>query len=342
MRSMLTIVSGFFAILALIPIKAFPVSLVEIKKLDFPNNVHSVRFSPRSSYFAVRTEVTYEVYNSKFKLLPTKPCKYLEDLHEYEMVFSPDERYLLLGNCQGKKTISILNLQTLKIEKTLKTKGSGIWVTSMLFSPDGEFFVAGSSHTAINIWKAKKGFKHHTLLKGYSIGNYAMAFSPNGEYLAIGNQNRFIRILNVKSGFSMYKIINTRKTENANFMNNISFSPNGKNFIASCSYNITTWKVERDFEYVNEKNINEALYNFGDIVFLTKPTNAIFVINSGSKIVMGKIEENFKVNKALHLSNKEINCIDYSPNGRYLAYGESLINDDMTVKKYARIFEVVD
>ena len=68
--------------------------------------------------------------------------------------------------------------------RLLRTLGSGMPITSVSFSPNGQWLATGSSDMTARIWHVQSGqqlstFSHSRPLK-------AVAFSPNGQWLATG------------------------------------------------------------------------------------------------------------------------------------------------------------
>jgi WD40 repeat protein len=69
-------------------------------------------------------------------------------------------------------------------------------ITSVAFSPDGNYITSGSADSTIKLWSVNR-LKEITTLKGHSDAVTAVAFSCDGKYLASGSDDSTIKLWRV-------------------------------------------------------------------------------------------------------------------------------------------------
>lgn len=185
-----------------------------IAKIQSAGTVGNIRFSPDGKYLAVVSDIEdsgdgktiVELWDVQLKKLATvQPAKGAaiggSSLYVMSQIaFSPDGSKLATNT---KQTVEVWDLKTGELTQTLK--GHQGEVTSVWFSPDGQFMVSTSERRVADdqepvgeliIWNALNGEKVETL-PGYT---YA-AFSPGGELIASGNQEGGdYSLIDVKTG----------------------------------------------------------------------------------------------------------------------------------------------
>jgi WD40 repeat protein len=72
-------------------------------------------------------------------------------------------------------------------------RGHNNYVTSVAFSPDGEYLATGSYDKTIKLWNVKSQSETATL-HGHSQEVNSVAFSPDGKYLASGGNDKIIKL----------------------------------------------------------------------------------------------------------------------------------------------------
>ncbi len=71
--------------------------------------------------------------------------------------------------------------------------GHSAWITSLVFSPDGQTFASASDDDTIKLWNLQTGELLYTLT-GHSAAICSLAFSPDGQLLASGSDDETIKI----------------------------------------------------------------------------------------------------------------------------------------------------
>lgn len=125
----------------------------------------------------------------------------------------------------------------------LRIKNIQVWqvgheVTSVAFSPDGQFLALGLNAIDVQIWHIANGSLQMTL-HGHSGSINSVAFSPNGQILASGSQDKTVRLWRVADGVLLHTL-----NGHAGDVNCVAFSRNGQ-ILASASLSPTTIKLWR-------------------------------------------------------------------------------------------------
>ena len=111
-------------------------------------------------------------------------------------------------------------------------RGIVIGVSSVAFSPDGQYLASGSWDKTVKLWRVETGECTRTM-EGHSDWCESVAFSPDGQYLASGSYDNTVKLWRVESGEC------TRTMEgHSDCVNSVAFSPDGQ-YLASGSQDNT-------------------------------------------------------------------------------------------------------
>ncbi|THU92715.1 WD40 repeat-like protein, partial [Dendrothele bispora CBS 962.96] len=112
------------------------------------------------------------------------------------------------------------------------------WVTSIMFSQDGQQVVSGS-HKTIQIWNVETGEKKQKL-EGHSDWVRSVAFSSDGQQVVSGSRDKTIQIWNVETGEEKQKL-----EGHSHWVSSVAFSPDGQQVVSgSDDKTIRIWNVE--------------------------------------------------------------------------------------------------
>ena len=104
------------------------------------------------------------------------------------------------------------------------------FVSSVVFSPDGQTVASGSGDNSIRLWDVTTG-ESRIAFNGHSSSVLCLAFSPDGKILASGSKDQSIRLWDVTNGVQQ-DVLNGHSSS----VNSVAFSPDGAT-LASASGN---------------------------------------------------------------------------------------------------------
>jgi len=116
----------------------------------------------------------------------------------YALDFSADGKYLASGS--GDRTVRIWDMttppsmtsatQTLVISQPVGMPDAG--VTSVMFSPDGQYVAAGCLDWTVRLWDVRTGASVQ-VLKGHGDSVYSVAWTPDGTGMISGSLDKTMR-----------------------------------------------------------------------------------------------------------------------------------------------------
>ena len=156
-------------------------------------------------------------------------------------------------------------------------------------------------------WALREAVSYHgMILEGNKEYVYSVCYSPSGNYVASGSEDGAVFVWD-KLG------IVVRKFKSANAVLSVSFSPNGKNLVASSWNKIEIWDVERDTlvtasEIVAGGWIRNVVYSpDGKSIFVACNDNTIKRLDSRGTVI-GQLVGH----------TDQVSSIAFSPNGKQI------------------------
>jgi WD40 repeat protein len=143
---------------------------------------------------------------------------------------------------------------------TIKVHPPAVWITSIVFSPDGKLIFTGADEKFVRQWDSVTGQE----IRSYaSDGNeiYGVAISPDGNLLAGSDQGGTIYVWDVKTGENLHVL-----TGHAGLGLRVTFS-NDSTRLASVSFDrlAKVWDVTTGEElaslYGNASNVYSASFS---------------------------------------------------------------------------------
>ncbi|MGH1407494.1 MAG: eIF2A-related protein [Rhodomicrobiaceae bacterium] len=163
------------------------------------------------------------------------------------------------------------NKETVKIVSSSRPSR----ITSVAYSPSGEYFIAGSKDNTIRLWEASTRKQIRTFI-GHTGSVNSVAYSPDGEFIISGSDDMTIRLWDARTG-------NVRHIfkGHTGAINSVDFSSKGK-LIASGSTdtNIRVWNVEtKKLKFIldnHKESVNSVVFS---------PDGKLIASGSGIKVV---------------------------------------------------------
>ena len=144
------------------------------------------------------------------------------------------------------RVITALQQVVYEVRERNRLRGHGDWVSSVTFSPDGQFIASGSKDNTIKLWSKDGKLIENENLRGHTAGVYCIRFSPDGQILASASEDGTIKIWD-KNGkdWSKNSELSKTLTGHRDRVHSVSFSPDGKT-IASGSEDKTVRLWSKD------------------------------------------------------------------------------------------------
>lgn len=138
--------------------------------------------------------------------------------------FSPDSQWLVFSS-RCDHIIYIWSIESNRLAQ--KLTGHTGDVSSIKFSPDGQFLASCSHDQTIRVWSVASG---HRIRKftGHFNWVWSIAFSPDGQLIVSGSQDRTVRVWSIELGREIKQL----KWPGVDWPEVVTFSPDGQHIIA--------------------------------------------------------------------------------------------------------------
>jgi len=217
-----------------------------------------------------------------------------------------------------------------KVARVFEGHGKGI--SSVAFSPDGNYVVSASNDKTIKIWEISTG-KLVKTLEGHKKYVTSVALSSDGKYIVSGSNDRTVKVWEFSTG----KLVRTIRGHTW-FVSAIAVSPDG-NYIISGSF---------------DKDIKVWDINTGDIVRTLeghkKEVRSVAISPDGEYIASASSNRTLKVwsletgqiVRTIDAHRKHINSVVFSSDGKHIFSGsndKTIREWDIATGKLVRTFE---
>ena len=202
------------------------------KKLTLPGEIFSFSLNPTNKLLALSTNYKTFVYE-----FPTLKQDIVLNVNGYVSCMWDYPKQTILVSRLGRH-LEISDVKTGKIISHFSHNCRDKYrVSSVVFSPDGNFLMSCGDDATIKIWDTSTGEELYVFR---DIGEIeSLAFHPDGKIFASGDWEGNIRIWN----FDQTKQICILK-EHKNRINSLSFSKSGKTMVSGSEYGtIKVWNV---------------------------------------------------------------------------------------------------
>ncbi len=272
---------------------------------QIPNNegIHGskVQFSPNGEYLATidAEDSIARLWNLKGQLLSELKG---HQGRVYEVLFSPDGKYLVTKGQHGTARFWNLKGQPLNI-----LKGHQGQISDVQFSRDGKLLATAEGDGTIRLWNLQG--QQFAVLKGHQGAVYTVLFSSDGEHLATRGEDGTVRLWNLKG-----QLLTELKGHQGE-VNDVQFSPNGERLAtASDDGTARVWNLKGQRLAVLTGN------SFG--------VNSVHFSPDGQRLATAADDDtvrlwNLQGQQLAVLKGGENGLVRFSPDGQRLATGDS-------------------
>jgi len=197
--------------------------------------------------------------------------------------------------------------------------GHNQMVISIAYSPDGRLLASGSDTGTVSIWDTRTGEETVAPLLSDGSSVNSLAFSPNGESIASGTNVGVYIWTGITS-----QPTTLRLTGHSKRVSCVAFSPNGS-VLASGSWDktIRLWSADTG------KNVAILRGHTGEVTAVAfHPSGQTLASCSGDRTIrLWTFQTGEHINLPIWYDRDRIECIHFSPDGRFLASSSFLSSD---------------
>ncbi len=228
----------------------------------------------------------------------------------YGITFSPDGNFLIAGG----KNIVIWNFKTK--QKMKETKNTNKRITSISYSPNGDYLVSSFYEKNTIEIRNTNNFKVEKVLKGHKRRVTQLVFSPDSNFLASGADDKTTILWNTQNWKKL------KQFKNPNRVKSVHFSKNSQYLVASSPMMnktncINIWKVPsgkliRSFHSRDKKmyftNANYAVFH---------PNSRILTAACDRTIIFWQID-NGLVTRVIRPNKNSVHQVVFDSTGQFV------------------------
>ncbi|MBL7128352.1 MAG: caspase family protein [Ignavibacteria bacterium] len=216
--------------------------------------------------------------------------------------------------------VLLINISFAQAPMIVVQTGHTSKVTSVCFSPDGNYILSGSSDKTVKLWDISNG-KEIRNFTGHTRSVNSVCFSPDGKFVLSGSGDGTLKLWDISNG----KEIRTFDGSTTG-VNSVCFSPDGKYILSGGDYfdpTVKLWEISSR----KEVRIFKGNFRFPNSINFS-PDGKFAIISEGSQsfslwnVSTGKEIRTFKGHTSA------IYSLEFSPNGKYILSG----SNDSTLK----------
>ncbi len=232
----------------------------KISSQQFDEAITSVRFSPTGDTFAVadRSNIV-TIFDSPSQQVVQRIGPFPQDVSS--LAFHPNGDFIAIGLFgsdsqrdgaariynEATKSPPDLKLVNLVNGKTIiDLKGHTKEVTSLVFSPDGQTLVSGSTDGMLRCFDISadrpKSSQLSQAFRGHRAGVHSVAISPDGQHILSGGYDKTAKLWSLETGEFVSDFVGHRRD-----VYGVGFSPDGEKVVTtSQDATAIVWKLNGD------------------------------------------------------------------------------------------------
>ena len=240
---------------------------------------------------------------------------------------SGDRQVKLLAAGSDDKIMHLWNLQQPSDKPPIKFKGHRDGVSSVAFSPDGQWLASGSWDTTVRLCNFHQPDAEPIIFQGHIDSVRSVAFSPDGTILASASDDKTVRLWNLERPDADPIVLK----DHIGRIWSIAFSPDGQLLaLASDDWTVRLWNLEN----LNSKNpVHVPLNLKGHSAWVS----SVAFSPDGKTLASGSFDRSIRLWQidqidwksrtiredpiVLEDHNQSVTSVAFTPDGKYLASG---------------------
>src|SRR5262249_55965449 len=243
------------------------------------------------------------------------------------VAFRRDSQHLV--SCGSDLVVKLWKIEAGAAKEMQTYRGHRDWVTSVCFSKDGYFVLSTSVDRSAKIWEITS--REIPLQSEHTGAVEAVAISPDGKLIASGATDQTIKLWDREQGVEVRTI-----SGHGDAIQALAFTPDGKTLISTGGdkdRSIRLWDVATGQALLLKEAHRRNFFNLinavpymvaaagkgGPVLLAWVPGNERYTTLTGFDLTSG--EELFSFHDTNSKKNRHVQCVSFTPDGKWAATG---------------------